>query len=727
MRLGKQLRSVTGLAVVLCAVGLTGASTSRAQGFPPIPPDLAKQLPPGLVPGFGAAPTSTSTATGSAGKASGTWDGAIPGTPVYAPQPGVAEWTVLVYQVADNDLEMPIIDDLNEMERVGSVKGVNIVAQMDRWRPNPASPAASRDDKTNGDWDQAKRFFVTRDDGGLPIVSKELADLGEIDMSHPKELRDFIVWGVKSFPAKHYALIMEDHGSGWRGAFVDEKAPPEPTPMMTTVSELQSGLEAGVKAAGIGKLDFLATDACLMGTIEVADAIAPYTKYWVGSEELQPGPGFEYTLALAPLAANPKMDGAALGKSFIHSMAVAYGPGSKTSDPTVTSALFDMSKIALVRAAVDKFASVLANDLEDNKIGLGMASEVVDTFGPRTDPMSGPKDGYADLVQIAGVVRDTTTKADVKAAALAVIAAVDAARLDKHMGDERAHARGMSIFLPPPENAIKALPAYRKTPFGKTSPWASLLQQYGNSFSVSTAPKVSNVFVGKNAGNPFGGERAVKADIDGEVRSAVMIISQNFLGNKVPVEIVGVNDPALYKKLPEGPGVTAWKKGKNAISAKWTPMYATLQGKGGIEFPLVVNREKVDATAFDTDVGLRAIGGPMETVMLRFSMPKGSGSYAGSKLLSGYFIDHFEGQTFYTPFNPAKIPASKAAFEPQYTIVDPSGKTTVLKLPLQVKWDKVEDLKIQVRPMLPGAYDVMIIAEDFMGHVGIGKTTTTIP
>jgi hypothetical protein len=721
MRKSRMLRAGVGLSCWAALAAMHGAS--RAQGLPPIPPDLAKQLPPGLLPGLSpSAPPAGST--GGASTVPGKPSGPLPAS-VDKPQAGLAEWTVLVYADADNDLEAPILDDLDEMERVGSVKGVNVVMQIDRWRPLPGSPAANRDDTTNGDWDQARRYFVTRDDGSTKIHSLQLQDLGEVDMSHPKELASFLAWGVKTFPAKRYALVMEDHGSGWRGGFVDDNAPPEPKPIMMSLAELKDGLESGLKQAGIPKLDLFATDACLMAMLEIGDAIAPSVKYWVASEELQPGPGFEYSIALGALAKNPKMDGAALGKAFVDAMRIGYGKGSSGHDPTVTSAAFDMSKVPAVRAAVDALAKLLAADIESAKVPLGMSAEYVDLFGGSSNPVSGPKDGFADLVQVAAVVRETSSKKEVKAAAQAVIAAVDAARVDKFMGDDRPNGRGMSIWMPPPEVVSKGLPLYRKTPFGQSSAWASMLQQYGNAISATVAPKVSDIVVGKNPSNPFLGERPVSAKIEGDIRSALMIVSQDFLGNKVPVEVVAITDPALFKKLPEGPGVTAWKKGVNTVSAKWTPQYATITGKGGLEFPLVVNRNRYDSTSFDADVGLRALGGPVETVMLRFAMPKSG--YAGSKLLTGYFIDQVQGQEFYTPFQPGKLPASKVAFEPTYTIVDPSGKTTQLRLPLQVKWDKIEDLKIQVRPMIPGKIDVTIVAQDFAGHVGVGKTSTTIP
>ena len=58
-------------------------------------------------------------------------------------------------------------------------------------------------------------------------------------------------------------------------------------------------------------------------------------------------------------------------------------------------------------------------------------------------------------------------------------------------------------------------------------------------------------------------------------------------GTIVPVEITAITDPTIYKKVPEGPGVTAWKKGTNVVTAKWNPMYATLQGMTGLIQPSV--------------------------------------------------------------------------------------------------------------------------------------------
>ncbi len=698
------------------ALGLSlGLSPSHAQVNPPIPPGLLGGNPTSMKP-VPKLPTGNPATAGGAAAGYGT----TPDGKAYVPPANAAEWTVLVYTVADNNLEGPLLDDFDEVECIGSTAKVNIVTEIDRWRPAPGSPEADRDDRTNGDWDNARRYYMTKDDCSSNISSKLLEDMPEIDMSHPKELAKFIAWATKKYPAKRYALLMGDHGAGWKGGYVDENAPPEATPMLMSIAELQKGLDEGRKEAGLPKFAVLATDACLMGSMEVADALWPHVDYWASSEELVPGPGYDFKPVMRALTTTPTMDGLALGKAFVASMKGFYGEGGTDVDPSVTEALFDMSKVPVLRANVDKLATLLKGDLANNKVGLGIAGASVDQFGPQTNPLGGASEGYADLVQIAAVLRDTTQNADIKATASAVIASLDAARVDAFDGADKVHARGLSIWLPPTEDIIDFLPSYQKTPFGKSSPWSQLLTVYSKAFDSSVAPKVSNIQVLKQIANPFFmGERTVTAQIDGEVREAVMIVSQNLLSAVVPVEVDPVTDPALFKQLAEGPAITAWKKGTNVVSAKWNPQYITLSGKDGAEFPLSINRERLGSTTFDAEVlAVSLTSKQEEPVLLRF---------AGSKLLSGFFIDKTDGEIFYTPFDPRKLPAGKVAFSPSYRVVDGSGKSSSLKLPINVKWDKIEDLKINVRPMLPGIYTLTVLAEDFAGHVGVSKITTTLP
>src|ERR1051326_4473651 len=83
---------------------------------------------------------------------------------------GRAEWRVMAYLAADNDLEGELLADLAEMERVGSTPGmVEILAQVDR---------AAGHSSAKGNWHGTRRYYVTRGADLRRIGSRVLADLG---------------------------------------------------------------------------------------------------------------------------------------------------------------------------------------------------------------------------------------------------------------------------------------------------------------------------------------------------------------------------------------------------------------------------------------------------------------------------------------------------------------------------------------------------------------------
>ena len=121
------------------------------------------------------------------------------------------EWTFMVYLDGDNNLEEAGIDDFMEMSSVGSSAEVNIVVQFDR-----------RDlyDTTYGDWENCKRFYVTQ---GLEPYAANGTEMGELNMGDPATLTNFINWATAAYPADNYALILWNHGGGWRALYDDLK------------------------------------------------------------------------------------------------------------------------------------------------------------------------------------------------------------------------------------------------------------------------------------------------------------------------------------------------------------------------------------------------------------------------------------------------------------------------------------------------------------------------
>src|SRR5215470_11222803 len=256
--------------------------------------------------------------------------------------PSPAEWLVLAYLAADNDLEGELLSDLAEMERVGSTPGViEILAQVDR------SPGQ---DTSKGNWRGTRRYYVTRGTDPRKISSHVLADLGATNTGDPGVLESFIRFGALRYPARKTALVLLNHGSGFyvppemdsahRGAddWPDPSRPRRWSPIFHTTRERLS--ETSPVSRGIAyddgagdcldnqelkrvlatahhrlgrKVDLVGMDACLMTMIEVAYQLREHAEVLVGSEAVEPGPGWPHAAILGDLMKSPTMTPMELG------------------------------------------------------------------------------------------------------------------------------------------------------------------------------------------------------------------------------------------------------------------------------------------------------------------------------------------------------------------------------------------------------------------------------
>lgn len=330
-------------------------------------PAASAQASPAQQPGDGTSgTTNSSTATDfSDGAASSAQPAAAESAAGAADEAAKAgekekEWTFLVYMNADNDLESAGIKDINEMETVGSDARINIVVQCDR------SPEY---DESNGNWVGSRRFFVTRDQDTSTVNSKMVKNLGEsVDMGDPAVLSDFLKWGIKSYPAKKYAVVIWNHGSGWK--FQNARFSPvkgisydESSGNHLDNFKLTAALAEGVKANGGKKLDVLIMDACLMAMIEVAYQVRDAAEIYVASEEVAPGDGMPYEMILAKLAAKPEIDGRELGQIMVENYIRSYKGGSQGWANCTCSAV-DLSAIDNLAQKVDALSKALIRNFD---------------------------------------------------------------------------------------------------------------------------------------------------------------------------------------------------------------------------------------------------------------------------------------------------------------------------------------------------------------------------
>jgi hypothetical protein len=402
---------------------------------------------------------------------------ARPTSPAAGSSPGQT-WTVMLYQDADDKvLEQDIYFDLNEAERAGSTDRVHIVAQTDRFRGGFSG---------DGNWTGAKRFYVTRDDDLNRVGSKQLADLGEVNMSDPKTLVDFVRWAMKAYPADKYVLILSDHGMGWPGALTD----PEPArrvnsqvPIVKAVGNLMylpllDGALGDIRAqTGLGKFELVGLDACLMGHIEVFDALAPHARYAVASQEVEPALGWAYTSFLQDLVRNPDLGGADLARLIVSSYVEddqrivddqaraeymrqgspmgslfdSFGQPSREElarqmEDGVTLTAVDLSVIPQVVSRINDFAAALANAAPQPVArAKSYAQPFTSIWGQQAPP------SYVDLGNLAQLAEQFTKDADVVRAGDGVVAAVRSAVLAEKHGPKKPGATGISIYFPASE------------------------------------------------------------------------------------------------------------------------------------------------------------------------------------------------------------------------------------------------------------------------------------
>jgi clostripain len=222
-----------------------------------------------------------------------------------------AEWTVMIYLDADNNLESAGIDDINEMEMVGSSSDVNIVVQVDRipYSVLAANNEGHLDDSSNSNWTNTRRHYITQDYDPYTINSQLIgSDLGELNMGDPQTLIDFASWAVTEYPAKKYLLVIWNHGGGFRSPAHTKDIAWDDTSGgdKITMPELEYALSAISTQMG-KKVDIVGMDACLMAMTEVAYQIKDYADILVTSEESEPNDGWPYDSILSQLVSYPTM------------------------------------------------------------------------------------------------------------------------------------------------------------------------------------------------------------------------------------------------------------------------------------------------------------------------------------------------------------------------------------------------------------------------------------
>jgi Clostripain family len=420
-------------------------------------------------------------------------------------KPVTRDWTLMVYLCGDNNLSSAGAVDLNEMKKVGSNDRINVVAQYDR----------------AGHKVQTMRYYLRK---RTSLADDVVARIGETNMGDPKVLEDFVVWATTAYPARHYLLVIWNHGAGWDDANLYEGdvfsgAAPPVSRKQKTIATSGGGPTRGravplqqaraavhrahralfrttvaqvVTTRGIAfdddakdfldnvelkrvlarlakrlkrKFDILGMDACLMSMAEVSYQLRDVAELTVGSQEEEPGDGWPYDRILRALAAKPSMSARDLAKAIVREYVQSYG-----SNEGITQAAVDLGRIGAVTHAVDGLSRALRTALGD-----ASARDAIIAVRGRVQEYTSPYDDYVDITDLCTLLKAQVVTPAVRTACTALVDAVSAAVVaEGSKGSRVAHSHGLSIYFP--KRTVS--PLYGTLDFTKDSTWDEFVGAY---------------------------------------------------------------------------------------------------------------------------------------------------------------------------------------------------------------------------------------------------------
>ncbi|MFX1503727.1 MAG: clostripain-related cysteine peptidase, partial [Promethearchaeota archaeon] len=363
------------------------------------------------------------------------------------------DWTFMVYLDADNNLEQDAINDFMEMEFVGSSPNIHIVVQFDR-TPGYAS--------SYDDWTTTKRYYITS--GITPSNADALVDLGEINMGLASSLSDFIIWGTTNYPSDHYALILWNHGSGWKS----DNETPDPLFKGVCYDDTDGDyldnieLKNALATADV-YFDLIAFDACLMAMTEIDYQIKDWAQVRVASEEVVPLDGFPYDTILTHLKADPTMAAFTLGYTMVDDYIAYYG----TSGTESLSAV-DLTQEGTLATAIDTLSlelisqiGIYFNEIKDARL----ASD--STYDP----------DFIDLYDFAYEINNRISDINIQNAAQDVMNSLLLMNINEAHGTGHPDFHGTSIYYPTASGGY--YPTYETTlDFTAAFSWDEFLQAY---------------------------------------------------------------------------------------------------------------------------------------------------------------------------------------------------------------------------------------------------------
>jgi hypothetical protein len=383
------------------------------------------------------------------------------------------EWTVMVYMAADNSLAAEGIFDLDEMEDAGVDPSVNVVVQAE-YSPDVLAQYQCGAACFNRPNFNTFRYAITQNGGSAQNGPDRgpVQDIGNVDMTDPNQLKAFINWAKQNHPANHYLLVLWNHGGGYTGLIQDQT---------TAGSGLMSVEGLRTALTGVGALDIVDFDMCLMAGYETLTKLDGLADFAVFSEEVVPGDGNPYTAIINGLQASPTASAQAVANLIVTQFQNYYVGKSDKSSTTISA--YSLAGFAAFDQALGNFATALTNAIptEAANISAATAGSQKYTITELTDVVNFLDSLNAHVTNAPLLAQIATLKSQATAAGFRV---ANQRRNGTGSGQEPAsdvlRSSGLTLVMPSGQGAdvfnasgTRSLAAYQQLFPGR--PWTTFL------------------------------------------------------------------------------------------------------------------------------------------------------------------------------------------------------------------------------------------------------------
>ena len=387
-----------------------------------------------------------------------------------------ADWLVLYYIGADNNLAEQLFENVRQLKSMGSSERVHVCVFF------------------SGPW-LTDSFFARLNPGGT-LVDDMIGRFIKVPCNDPKVMGEILTNTIHLFPARRRLMVLSSHGNGWAGMLRSDDLHKElcrsgrlrfPLPSLDTWEQRiadcnrseMSRINAHRQALGIDQpttrprmLDVVALDACHMGNIEALQPFVQCAHFVISSEEREADCGYPADHLLRVLLDNPDIDSETLARRLVILAAEAQAKRMRevgVDEDAVTQTAFDLSHWERVCAAIGRLGASLVEQMTQTGVE-AVAIAVTNTYGL---PL-GCRDikGFAENLQNG----DLSPRVRQAAAEVSSLFEGDGFIIESRVPGGRYLPNGLSVNLPDPPAFDPRYLSVMSTMPDDFAPWVHFLE-----------------------------------------------------------------------------------------------------------------------------------------------------------------------------------------------------------------------------------------------------------